>query len=299
MWKNEAADFTPCLAQEGNIALLGEALGFELDIEKVEAAVGPYSTDILAKDTVTDSYVIIENQLGKTDHDHLGKAITYGSVLHASAIVWVSSNFTEEHRRALDWLNEYTTEELSFYGVQVELWQIDDSLPAVRFDVVSRPAVIKKPDAGGGTDELSEARKLQLDFWTLFRERLLEKNVVSSAQTPRPQYWFDIPLGKSGISLSCIANTYDGKIGVRVYIWNKIADTVLPQLESQREEIEKELGMSLSWNPNKDARDKIIVVTYDANLQDCSKWDEYLSWLIDTTSRFRKVFMPRVKKLKT
>ena len=144
IWKNEANDFTPWLAQEENIALLGEALGFDLEVEKVEASVGPYSADILAKDTVNDTYVVIENQLGKTNHDHLGKLITYGSVLHATAVVWIATNFTEEHQRALDWLNEFTTEELGFYGVQVELWKIDNSLPAVRFDVISRPAIIKK-----------------------------------------------------------------------------------------------------------------------------------------------------------
>jgi hypothetical protein len=296
-WKKET-DFTPWLAQEENITLLSKALGFELEVVKVEAAVGPYSADILAKDTVNDSYVIIENQLGKTNHDHLGKAITYGSVLHASAIVWIASNFTEEHQRALDWLNEFTTDELSFYGIQVELWQIDNSLPAVRFDVISRPAFIKKKDAGGDSEELTEVRKLQLDFWTVFRDNLIEKNVISSAQKPRPQYWFDIPLGKSNIFLSCTANSFDGKIGVRVYIGSKIADTALPYLEEQKDEIENELSMTLDWNPNKDARDKIIAVYHDADLFNRAKWNEYISWLVDTAGRFRKVFMPRVKKLK-
>jgi len=297
MWKNESADFTPWLAQEENIVRLAEALGIELEIEKVEAAVGPYSADILAKDTGTDTYVVIENQLGKTDHDHLGKAITYGSVLHASAVVWIASEFTEEHQRAIDWLNEFTTDDLSFYGVRVELWRIDKSLPAVRFDVISRPAVIKKKDAGGESGELTETRQLQLDFWTAFRDRLLQAKVLSTAHKPRPQYWFNVNLGRSGIHISCTANTYEGKIGVRVYISNKIVDKVLPQLVAQREEIEKELDLSLEWDPHKDARDKIIVIYHDADLQDRSRWDEYLDWLVDTTSRFRRVFMPRVKKL--
>lgn len=297
MWKNESAEFTPWLAQEENIVKLGEALGIELEVEKVEAAVGPYSADILAKDTGTDTYVVIENQLGKTDHDHLGKAITYGSVLHASTVVWIATTFTEEHQRAIDWLNEFTTDDLGFYGVRVELWQIDNSLPAVRFDVISRPAAIKKGDAGGRTSELTETRQLQLDFWTAFRDALVESEVVPTAHTPRPQYWFDINLGRSGIHISCTANTYDGKIGVRVYISNKIADKALPQLEAQREQIEEEIGRSLEWNPNEEARDKIIVTHYDADLQDRSRWDEYISWLVDMTAKFRRAFMPRVKKL--
>jgi len=295
LWKNESADFTPWLAQEENIAKLGEALGLELEVEKVEAAVGPYSADILAKDTGTDTYVVIENQLGKTDHDHLGKAITYGSFLHASAVVWLASDFTEEHQRALDWLNEFTTDELGFYGVRIELWRIDDSLPAIRFDVISKPAAIKKPDPGYG--DLTEARQLQLGFWTAFRDRLIEAKVVPSAHTPRPQYWFDVALGKAGIHLSCTANTHEGKIGVRVYIQNRIAEKALPQLEAQRQEIEDALGFTLEWNPNKENRDKVIVAYHDADLSDKSRWDEYLAWLVETTAKFRKVFGPRVKKL--
>lgn len=297
MWKHESADFTPWLAQDENIVTLGEALGIELEVERVEAAVGPYSADILAKDTGTDTYVVIENQLGKTDHDHLGKAITYGSVLHASAVVWIATHFTEEHRRAIDWLNEFTTEDLSFYGVHLELWQIDDSLPAVRFDVTSRPAAIKKDAARGETRELTETQQLQLGFWTAFRDALIEANVMASAQTPKPQNVFDVSLGRSGMHICCTANVAPGKIGLRVYLYNTIAEKALPQLEAQREEIEREIGLALEWNPNKDARDKTIGIHRDADLRDRSCWDEYVGWLVDMTGKFRKAFMPRAKKL--
>ena len=114
IWASEAAHFTPWLANEENIVILGQSLGLELEVEQIEAKVGPYSADILAKDIGTGKYVVIENQLGKTDHDHLGKAITYGSVLDASAVVWIASEFTEEHQKALDWLNEYSSDDLEF-----------------------------------------------------------------------------------------------------------------------------------------------------------------------------------------
>ena len=141
LWPNEAADFTPWLARDENMSKLGGALGLELETDRVEVAVGPYSADILARDSAGD-YVVIENQLNKTDHDHLGKSITYASVLGARAVIWVAPFFTDEHRKALDWLNDNTTDELAFYGVQVELWSIDGSKPAVRFNAVSRPAEI-------------------------------------------------------------------------------------------------------------------------------------------------------------
>ena len=129
VWPHEAADFTPWLAQEENMLQLGKALGLELEAEGTEVAVGPYSADILARDSVGD-YVVVENQLTKTDHDHLGKSITYAAVLGARTVIWVAPRFTDEHRKALEWLNDHATNDVSFYGVQLELWSIDGSIPA-------------------------------------------------------------------------------------------------------------------------------------------------------------------------
>ena len=102
MWRNEAADFTPWLASPDNIQRLGEAIGFELEVEHTEVAVGPFAADILARDSATGNYVVIENQLNRTDHDHLGKALTYAAALGAKTVVWVASTFTDEHRKTLD-----------------------------------------------------------------------------------------------------------------------------------------------------------------------------------------------------
>lgn len=299
IWQNEQYNFTPWLAEEENIAELAFALGLELEVENVEVAVGPYSADILARDVGTGRYVVIENQFGRTNHDHLGKLITYGSFLDVAAVVWLAEDFTEEHQKALDWLNDHTTEDLDFYGVALELWQIDGSRPAVRFNVVSRPnTIVKQATAAKATGQLSEARKLQLDFWTAFRECLLAKKVVSSAQTPRPQYWFDVALGRSHFVLSNIANTYENRIGMRVYMSNKVADAALEQLLPQKDEIEKELGEKLQWNPNPEKRDKIIALYRDVNLDDRKQWPEYCDWLVDRVAKFRKVFGPRIKSLR-
>lgn len=298
-WANEASNFTPWLAQENNIAELSYSLGIELEVESTEVAVGPYSADILARDSATGDYVIIENQLGKTDHDHLGKSITYASVLNASAVVWIATNFTEEHKKALDWLNDNSSEDVSFYGVSIELWQIDDSKPAVRFNVISRPADFARKSAvtKAGT-VLTDVKKLQLEWWTAFRDALIERKILASAQAPRPRYWFNIALGRSGIHLSNIANTYDNKIGIRVYMRSKYnSEAALSQLMEQKEEIEKEIGDQLRWNPNPDARDKIISLLKDADLNKKDKWHEYIDWMIDKTARFRKTFSPRVKML--
>jgi len=299
-WKDEAADFTPWLATEENIARLAEALGMDLEVESTEVAAGPYAADILARDTVTGDYVVIENQLGKTDHDHLGKAITYAAVLNAAAVVWVAGRFTDEHKKSLDWLNDTTTEETSYFGVVVELWQIDVSKPAVRFNVISRPAGMARKSAvtNASSKPLTDDQKLQLEWWTAFHAELLKRKLVKSARTPRPQYWFDIALGRTGFHLSNTASVWNKEIGVRFYIWNKInVEAALDQLESQRSDIEREVGSVLEWDPNPEARDKTIKITHPADLRDRSKWPDYLDWMVRMTGKFMDAFVPRVREL--
>ncbi len=298
IWQNEAQEFTPWMASAENIQHLAEAVGLELDVEDTEVAVGPFSADILARDASSGDFVVIENQLGRTDHDHLGKAITYAAFLNASAIVWLATRFTDEHRKALDWLNDNTSSELSVFGVAVELWQIDDSRPAVRFNVLSRPPESIRRSDVVRTGALTDTKRLQLEWWTLFREKLLEAGIVGSAQSPRPRYWYNVALGKTGIVLSNVCDTWGGRIGVRVYMVGRHnGDAALEQLMQQRGEIEAELGMELHWNPNPENRDKTIAVFRDIDLSARDEWDEHIGWLVDTTAKFREVFGPRVKAL--
>jgi hypothetical protein len=297
VWAHEEHDFTPWLAREENIAKLSKELGLELQVERIEVPVGPYWADILAKETA-GGFVVIENQFGKTDHDHLGKILTYAATLGATTIIWIAERFTDEHRKVIEWLNEHTSVDFGLYAVEIELWQIDSSRPAVRFNVLSKPTEIaRQANVAKSAGPLSDARKLQLEFWTEFRNKLLERKIVASAQTPRPQYWFEVPLGRANIYLSNIANTSDGRIGVRVYIGNKIADAALPQLVAEREAIESEIGHPLLWNPNPDNDDKIVALSRDADLYDRGKWPEYISWLVDMVDKFKRVFGPRVLAL--
>lgn len=293
-WNNEARDFTPWLAN--NISELNKALGLELEVENTEVSVGPYSADILAKDTGTDNYVVIENQLEKTNHDHLGKAITYASVLDASMIIWIATEFTEEHKKSLDWLNDHTNDEISFYGVQLELWQIDESKAALRFNVISKPnQAVRQAARSKANEDLSDKRKFQFDFWSKFKEKLAKTKKIPSLQTPRPQYWFDVTLGKSYIHISNTCNTDDNTVGVRIYIGNKIADTMLPFLESKKDEIESSIGQKLIWNPNPDNRDKVIILQHTTDFEDEKKLDESLNWLVDYTIKFRETFSKIIK----
>lgn len=175
VWSHEERDFTPWLAQESNLSALSDALGMGLQLEQVEVPVGPYSADILARDASGD-YAVIENQFGKTNHDHLGKLLTYSATLGASVVVWIAEQFTEEHRKTIEWLNEQTIDALSLYAVQLEVFQIDNSAPAIRFNIISQPnEVVRAATAAKSAGALTDTQQTQLDFWTMFRNRLLAK----------------------------------------------------------------------------------------------------------------------------
>ena len=204
---------------------------------------------------------------------------------------------TEEHKKALDWLNDHTTDEIAFYGVKIELIQIDNSNPAIQFNVKSSPnEVVRQATKRKEQGELSEAKKLQLDFWTEFKEKLRETGKIGSLQTPRPQYWFDVALGKSGINLSNTFNTWENIIGVRVYISNKVADEWLPYFENHKEEIETKIGSKLEWNPNPDNKDKVIVLTKPYELDNRENWNEPIDWLVNQTVIFREIFAKLIRE---
>ena len=139
IWADEARDFTPWLANEQNLQLLSETLETDLRLEGTEHNVGQYRADIVCKDLNNDEWVLIENQLERTNHAHLGQLITYAAGLEAVSIVWIAESFNEQHRAALDWLNEMTIDDVNFFGLEIELWRIDNSREAPKFNVVSRP----------------------------------------------------------------------------------------------------------------------------------------------------------------
>lgn len=211
MWPNEQFDFTPWLVE--HIEELSETIGLDLEVIGREVSVGPYSADILAKDNDSNNYVVIENQLEKTNHDHLGKSITYASALNAKTIVWIATDFTEEHKKAFDWLNDNTNEDLAFWAIQLELWQVGEDTASMRFNIVCRPNSDIKTIKNKSNAE-SETTKTQLAYWTKFRDKLLATKKFSSARTPRPQYWFDVTLGRSGVVLSNTCNAQKSIVGL-------------------------------------------------------------------------------------
>ena len=200
IWDTEDKDFTPWLAEEGNISLLGEAIGLSLEVEAQEKAVGPFRADILCKDTADDSWVLIENQLERTDHKHLGQLMTYASGLKAVKIVWIATKFTEEHRSSLDWLNQITDDTFNFFGLEIELWKIGNSSIAPKFNIISKPNDWSRSVvAASKSAELTDSKLLQRDYWQAFSDFMETKESTLKHTKPLPQHWMNISIGKSGI----------------------------------------------------------------------------------------------------
>lgn len=293
MWRYEVQDFTPWLAE--NIDQLGEQIGMDLEVVGREVSVGPYSADLLARDNITNTFVVIENQLGKTNHDHLGKTITYASALDAKTIVWIASDFTAEHKKAFDWLNDITQNGISFYGIQPELWEVSTETASLHWNIVSSPStnikVVKQTSAVS-----TETTQRQLDYWTRFRDKLRTTKKIKSLQKPSSQYWYDIALGKSDIHISNTCSIQKNKVRVRVYINNKVVDELYPYLETNKSEIEKELGFKMDWNANKDARDKTIVIEHKVDFTSEESIEESLNWMVEKTIKVWTVFYHALKE---
>jgi hypothetical protein len=306
-WTSESSDFTPWLATEENLKLLGETIGIELELESQEKEVGPFRADILCKDTSNNDWVLIENQLERTDHSHLGQLITYAAGLKAVTIIWIAERFTEEHRAAMDWLNERTDEKIHLFGLEIELWKIDDSSIAPKFNIISQPNDWSRTvqQAAAGIGEVSEHKQFQLRFWTAFKEYMESKGSFVRCQKPLPQHWTNQAIGRSGVHLTSIVSTWNSETGNRtpeiraeLYMDGPNAKQEFEALEKQKDSIEKSVGFPLVWhNPQNKAMCKLYT-RQDADFLNEQLWPQLFEWLRQRLEIMHKVFSPIMKSLK-
>ncbi len=298
VWEDEASNFTPWLADEENIILIGEMIGLELEVEAQEKNVGPFRADILCKDTVTDNWVLIENQLERTNHTHLGQLLTYAAGLGATTMVWIAKRFTDEHRAALDRLNEITAEEFRFFGLEIELWRIGDSPMAPKFNIVSHPNDWTKTVSRiSPTRELTSTNQLYLEYWTGLRDLLEQRNGVIVPRKPSPENWTSFAIGRSGFHITARVNVSEKWICVQLVLKDQDADSYFYLLERDKVDIEEEIGAELEWRENPGLKEKHIRLSLDTDLDDRQDWDKQHQWLFEQLEIFYKVFSSRVKTL--
>lgn len=298
-WANEAGGFTPWLAHEENLRLLGDTIGLELELEAQEKDVGPFRADILCKDTATGHRVLIENQLERTDHTHLGQLLTYAAGLEAVTIVWIAQRFTDEHRAALDWLNERTDERINAFGLEIELWRIGDSPVAPKLNIVSKPNYWTRGPVGGGA--VSALRLLQQQYWAAFRKHMEDKGSSVRCQAPLAQNWAVHALGRSGVYLSSIVSTWDKdgqpEIRAEVVFNGPNAKQEFAAVEEQRGGIEEALGFGLTWYSPADIKQSKAYARASFDFREQKRWPEQFEWLRSHLEPMDKVFRPIVKNL--
>jgi len=211
IWEHEALSFTPWLAMPENLVQLGEALGIEFDEDNIqkEVGVGDFSTDILTSD-MAGRKIIIENQLERTDHDHLGKCITYAAGVGAEIIIWIARHVRDEHKQAVEYLNSNSSEKLNIFLVQLEAYKIGDSKPAPHFTIIERPNEWTKAvrSQSGNSNHVTDTKLKQQKFFEMLRDYGSENSKkIQRWQKPLPQHWYTITTGFSSAHIDIYANS--------------------------------------------------------------------------------------------
>ena len=300
-WNSEAQDFTPWLAKNENIELLGETLGIELEVQSQEESVGPFKADILCLDTANDTFVLIENQLERTDHNHLGQLMTYAAGLDAVSIVWIARNFTEEHRAALDWLNNKTDESVNFFGIEVELFKIGDSEAAPNFKLVSKPndwsKSVRQTAASG---KITETKLLQQEYWMALKGYLESNGSALKSHKPSPQHWTNFAIGKSHFHISATVNTRENFIGVSLNLTGPEAKIQFHELiEAYEEDSYNAISTELEWREMEGSKQsQIEIKLYEQDILDRSNWAGQHEWFQGQLEAFTKFFKPKIRALK-
>lgn len=290
VWPHEQYDFSKWLATEENIKELGDALNLSLTDVETEKFVGNYRCDILCKDEITGKMVLIENQLEPTNHDHLGKIITYASGLDAAVVVWIVASARDEHASAIEWLNKHTDDEISFFLMEVHAYKIGDSAPAPQFKIIEQPNdFVKIVKAVSKNSDMNESQKNRLEFWTQFNEVVDSQGKPFNKRKATTDHWYNVAIGSSDASISIDLVNKEHKI--RVSLWINDNKDIFDALFQRKDEIETALGFGLEWN-RLDNKKASYICTYIKGL-DFKKQDNYpmlMEQIVDLVLKMRNVF---------
>lgn len=297
IWPNEASGFTPWLAE--NLDLLGEELGLDLELDRREAPVGNFSLDILAREANSNAVVAIENQIAGTDHIHLGQLLTYAAGTDAGIVIWVSTEFRDEHRTALDWLNQRTDDSLDFFGIEVDAIKIGDSLPAPLFRLAASPNTWSKRTRTTPTTELTDTQKRYVQFWRPLLERLNSEHGWNiGTENKYNEYVAGSGFGQIARRMRL---TWENEARVELMIQSSDADwnkAVFDLLTESQERIEEDIGTALHWDRGDDTKSSRIGVSRNGSLDDSEEeLDEIRAWMVDNVQRFRPVFRPYLENV--
>lgn len=285
VWPNEATNFTKWLAEEENLEELGKAVGIDIDLEERESSVGSFNVDLYATESGSGRKIIIENQLEDTNHDHLGKLITYASGKGAEVVIWIVKRARDEHRQAIEWLNQHTDSNIGFFLVEIELWQINDSLLAPKFNVVEKPNDWGKYMKS--IEGMSETDRLKLEFWQAFNEQMGSSPDFQrefNLRKPQPCHWYDLSLGTSSYYICLNINTQKKKIDAGLYIPSD--KEVFHRLEEHADVFKEAIGKDVEFRDS--GKSSRILLYHSINVKDRAKWSDAATWMFEMALKFKK-----------
>ena len=290
-WKHEALDFTRWLSKEENLALLSEEIGVDINLIQTEANVGSFNVDVLAEDS-NGRKIVIENQLEATNHDHLGKIITYASGLDASVVVWVVASAREEHASAIEWLNKHTTSDVDFFLIEVHAYTIGDSAPAPMFKVIEQPNdFAKSVKSLANSGDLNESQVRRLEFWNMLNDALDQKGKPFNKHKATTDHWYTVAVGSSQCYISIDLVNKEHKI--RVGLWVTDNKEMYDMFYSHREEIEAAFGETLDWDRLDNKKASIFSTSIPGlNFNKQDNYPELIDLAIEKTVKLREAVKP-------
>ena len=299
VWSDEARDFTPWLME--NAQYLGEVLGIDVEFEARDHPVGAFSLDIFGRDITNECVLIVENQLADTDHKHLGQLLTYAAGTDAATIVWVAPHFRDEHRQALEFLNNKVGDEARFFGVEVSVVRIGDSPPAPMFNLIAKPSEWRSQVAAAQTNsELSEKRELYRSFWTKYLDAIHARHPsATNVRSASTRNWTHINYLRKGINIS-LAFLSKSQVICEVYIDLFDAEknsAVLNALQEHRDEVEKAVGETLQWDDVPLKRACRIRAITNGDVSDEDGHQALIDWMMDHQLKIKAVIKPLVEQL--
>lgn len=287
IWPHEALNFTPWVAE--NVDLLADAVGLDITVDETESSVGDFNVDIYASETGTDRKIIIENQLEDTDHDHLGKLITYASGKGADVVIWVVKHAREEHKAAVEWLNNHTDDKMGFFLCEIKLFQIGDSQIAPAFTVVERPndwtKEIRKTASANSTQQQ------RLEYWQAFNDyAFTDANFsrIFNKRKPTTDHWMDFSIGSSACHIAVSQIQKRKAVDVELYINDD--KELFKSLFAHKDEIEKNMEMELEWKELPERKASRILIEKTVDLDDRATWPEQFDYIMDTCIKMKRAF---------
>ena len=287
IWPHEALNFTPWVAE--NVDLLADAVGLDITVDETESSVGDFNVDIYASETGTDRKIIIENQLEDTDHDHLGKLITYASGKGADVVIWVVKHAREEHKAAVEWLNNHTDDKIGFFLCEIKLFQIGDSQIAPAFTVVERPndwtKEIRKTESANSTQQQ------RLEYWQAFNDYAFSDanfSRIFNKRKPTTDHWMDFSIGSSACHIAVSQIQKRKAVDVELYINDD--KELFKSLFAHKDEIEKNMEMELEWKELPERKASRILIEKTVDLDDRATWPEQFDYIMDTCIKMKRAF---------